>query len=164
MQLKLEYSLVKPKDPILCQKTPRLTKPGLETIMAYEFMVELLKKNTQRWLALAAPQVGCPQRFFVSDFVLLQPGNYECFINPRIERVPTRPSWYKEESCVSLPNIKVRVPRWREVGLFYTTLTGVDKWVHLQDMQARCAQHETDHVNGKLITDYVEPRSLIEIA
>jgi len=48
------------------------------------------------------------------------------------------------------------------VGLFYTTLTGVDKWVHLQDMQARCAQHETDHLNGKLITDYDEPRSLTE--
>ena len=154
MKLKLEYSLVKPDDPILRQKTLPVLQPGFELIMAYQTMVDLLKKNRYKWLALAAPQVGCDKSFFVSDFVLLQPGNYECFINPKYIARGYEPSWYEEESCASLPNVKVSVPRWREIKLTYKTLSGETKTVLLKDMQARCAQHEVDHLRGKLITDY----------
>jgi peptide deformylase len=155
MMLKLEYSLVKPTDPILRQKTNLIKKPTLETVMAYQSMVDLLKKNRFKWLALAAPQVGCPQAFFVSDFLLNRSGEYECFINPIITRKTDSVS-VEEELCVSLPKTKVNVPRSKKVTIEYTTLTGGKNILPLEGMQARVAQHEIDHLNGKLITDYVE--------
>lgn len=159
MMLKLEYSLVKPDDPILRRKTRLISKPDFETILAYQAMVELLKRKRYKWLALAAPQVGSGQSFFVSDFLLQRPNEYECFINPEISTHAEYNDFAKEEAeenCVSLPGVTVKVPRWKKIGLKYKNLFGEERTIILQGMQARVAQHEVDHLNGVLITDYLK--------
>ena len=132
-----------------------MKKVGLETIVALQVMQDLLKKHQFKWLALAAPQVGCPQRFFVSGF-LETPIGYRVYINPKITKLHSEPpeDVYDEESCVSIPGIKVSVPRWQRVYLEYETLERQKRTVILDGMQARVVQHEVDHLDGKLITDY----------
>lgn len=131
--------------------------------MAYQLMVDLLKKNHYKWLALAAPQVGCPQRFFVSDLLLNRPSDYEAFINPEVEVAVGSETIYSMEKCVSIPHTEVNVPRHSKIDLHYTTLYGEKRHILLEGMQARVAQHEVDHLNGIVITNYEDNRTKVEM-
>lgn len=100
---------------------------------------------------LAANQIGINARIFIQFFQNWAP---TAIINPVIIRA--KGSVHSTETCLSLPGVKVVLKRpdrvrvkgfnryWKPVDL---TLTGIE---------ARRACHEIDHLNGKLITDYIE--------
>lgn len=100
-------------------------------------------------VGLSAIQIGIPLQIFVAEIN----GVLEVFINPKIK--PTSPQ--KEidtEGCLSLPNIIVPVPRYKKIIVKYTTLQGTKTQKVLKGFNARVVQHEFDHLQGKLITDY----------
>ncbi|SMX26856.1 Peptide deformylase [Pelagimonas phthalicica] len=105
---------------------------------------------------LAAPQIGVMQRVFVMD-VGWKTGEMEpmACINPEIvSRSEARVTG--EEGCLSLPGVSVEVERFAEVELRYTDLTGERLTQPLAGFASICAQHELDHLDGKMHFDRVE--------
>ncbi len=103
---------------------------------------------------LAAPQVGLPFRMFVLDtgwkegepapLVALEPE----IVDPSDELATFT------EGCLSIPDRPVAVTRPAEVTLRWTDLTGTRHERRLTGIEAVCAQHEADHLDGRLIVDF----------
>ena len=57
------------------------------------------------------------------------------------------------EGCLSIPEIRGRVPRQREITVRAYDRNGEQVEVHAHDFPARVIQHETDHLDGVLFVD-----------
>jgi peptide deformylase len=73
-------------------------------------------------------------------------------INPEITIVGSEivEDW---EGCLSIPDIRGRVPRAREIKVRAIDRKGDRIELHAHDFPARVIQHETDHLNGVLFFD-----------
>ena len=60
----------------------------------------------------------------------------------------------EEEGCLSLPGTNVPVPRTNRVTLKFLNEDGQLVTLETQGFLARVIQHEFDHLQGKLITDF----------
>lgn len=103
---------------------------------------------------LAAPQIGVMLRVFVMDPGWVD-GNMTPFvmINPVIEWASDALAVH-EEGCLSIPDTPRRVARPAQVRIRWHDLAGAAQIAAFEGMQAVCAQHEMDHLDGKLITDH----------
>lgn len=107
-------------------------------------------------IGLAASQVGVNVRLFVMDIDWISgedaDHNLQVFLNPEI-------TWESEEDegategCLSLPGIEAEIFRPSSVRLRYQDEDGKFHERRMTDLEARCAQHEMDHLNGKLFVD-----------
>ena len=59
------------------------------------------------------------------------------------------------EGCLSVPNVRGLVPRYKEIEVEYTELNGDRVQQVLTDFVARIFQHELDHLDGILFIDRV---------
>ena len=109
-------------------------------------------------VGIAAPQVEVPKRIFIissrpniryPDAPLMGP---EAVINPEIISYSdeTVKDW---EGCLSIPDIKGRVPRAREIRVKAFDRHGERLELRAHDYPARVIQHETDHLDGILFFD-----------
>lgn len=62
-----------------------------------------------------------------------------------------------EEGCLSLPGIRVDVPRSEGIRFRYQDLSGTVHEENCEGLLARVIQHEMDHLNGMLIVDRISP-------
>jgi peptide deformylase len=115
-------------------------------------MIETMQEYSG--VGLAAPQVHHSVRVFVA---LLDPegrgeGDSVALINPEITVVGTDQveGW---EGCLSIPDIRGRVPRAQQIVVSALDRTGKRLELSLKDFPARVVQHETDHLNGILFFD-----------
>lgn len=106
---------------------------------------------------LAAPQVGLGVRLFVLNAT----GKERAFFNPSLVTASAQTS-EANEGCLSLPRLQVRVARPRKFMLTYQEdPSGPVKKCQFEGMTGRVWLHEYDHLQGKLITDYLaEPERL----
>ncbi len=112
-------------------------------------------------VGIAAPQISQPYRLFIvashpSDRYPHAPTmSPTAMINPQIldhgEGVVK--DW---EGCLSVPNVRGLVPRYREIKVEYTTQAGEIKQEVFTDFIARIFQHELDHLDGILFVDRIE--------
>ncbi len=74
------------------------------------------------------------------------------FINPVITSAGPEivEDW---EGCLSIPDIRGRVPRARAIRVTAMDRTGGKIDIASQDFPARVIQHETDHLDGVLFFD-----------
>ena len=100
-------------------------------------------------IGLAAPQVGINKQIIVIDI-----GEGPCvFINPKItKRLGCE---VKEEGCLSLPGVFVRVRRAKKITVCFLNEHNEEVSVVVDNLLARVVQHEMDHLKGKLLIDYV---------
>lgn len=114
----------------------------------------------EKGIGLAAVQVGVLKRMLVADVTWRdedgEPGEQYVLINPEILPTESEPNVYKE-GCLSFPDQFVDVTRPKGVRVRYQDLTG--EWVEkdFDGLLATCIQHEIDHLNGKVLTDYASP-------
>jgi peptide deformylase len=104
-------------------------------------------------VGLAAPQVHEPLRIFVALVGLEETADEaRVFINPVIAVVGTGivEDW---EGCLSIPDIRGRVPRARDISVRALDRHGVSFDMSASDFAARVIQHETDHLDGVLFFD-----------
>ena len=109
-------------------------------------------------VGLAAPQIHEGVRIFVAaiapqDEEPLAPGDEPMvFINPVITPVGIDlvDDW---EGCLSIPNLRGRVTRAREIQVTAMDRHGTKIDVTSHDFPARVIQHETDHLDGVLFLD-----------
>lgn len=108
-------------------------------------------------IGMAAPQAGVLERLFVMSVPSgdrdVRATRRVC-INPVVvaassEKIPSR------EGCLSIPGVLVEVPRSPWIDLEFTEIDGFTQTVHLQGLEAICAQHEMDHLDGRLTIDHL---------
>ncbi|WP_068118156.1 peptide deformylase [Tropicimonas marinistellae] len=114
---------------------------------------------------LAAPQVGRALRMFVMDTTWKEraPEPVVC-INPEITWTSPELAC-ADEGCLSLPGIVARVERPAQVHMRWTGIDGAEREADLGGIEAICAQHELDHLDGIVTLDRVDRdtrRALIE--
>ena len=82
------------------------------------------------------------------------------FINGRVEN-PSG-SCVDSEGCLSLPGIRINVERYESIQYSYLD-ENLNKCSKIfSGLLARVIQHENDHLDGKIITDYATPSDLLE--
>jgi peptide deformylase len=106
---------------------------------------------------LAATQVGVMARLFVMDCGWKdgRPEPLAC-INPVLSD-PSADLAARAEGCLSLPGLTVTVARPAAVTLAWQGLDGAHHSRRLDGFAATCAQHEVDHLDGRLCTDLAAP-------
>lgn len=148
---------------------------------AKELAQTLLEKENPRGVGLAAPQVNKSWRLFVA---VLGEKNQESekpelefFINPRITKFSPlqilggMDGSERFEGCLSIPLFYGPVPRYEWIEVEYQSLDLrelqkkgqaqiVSKMARLTDFDARIVQHEYDHLEGILFTDYTLKNNL----
>lgn len=148
-------------DPALTKKCKpidpnQLTQSDLEDI-------ENLKTtlNLTGGFGIAASQVGIDKRIIV-----IQVEKEKCSYQ-NCEDVPTtvmiNPIWKKKsektnieyEGCLSVPNIRGKVERYKEIELTYYNERGERMVRDIEGFFARDVQHECDHLDGIVFLDKV---------
>lgn len=104
-------------------------------------------------IGLAANQVGITEMLMTIDFE----DGPQALINPQVISV-SEETQTLEEGCLSFPGLNVPVSRPLEVSVQYTDENGYKQSVLFTDLYARVFMHEYDHLNGKLIIDYLNPQ------
>ncbi len=151
--------------PIVLYGDPVLKKKAIEVAEGDESVKEFIENMFDTMYAaqgvgLAAPQVGQSLRIFVVDTTPMEDeeenGLKKAFINPiMIEEIGEE--WAFEEGCLSIPGVRADVNRKPQIKIEYFD----ENWeLHeetFDGMKARVIQHEYDHIEGKLFTDYLTP-------
>lgn len=135
-------------DPVLRKKAAPVTTVGSGERMLIKAMWAAMYEY--KGVGLAAPQVGISQQIFVADS-----GDGDgpiAIINPKI--IKKAGSAKMEEGCLSIPGIQVKVRRPAEIWVQYTDENNQKVERHLTELLARVFQHESDHLQGKMIIDY----------
>ncbi|WP_209427132.1 peptide deformylase [Pararhodobacter sp. SW119] len=147
--------------PILRFPDPRLRRVAIpiaaitdETRTLANDMLETMYAAPGR--GLAGPQVGVMLRLFVID-VTWKEGTRSprVFLNPEIIEA-SEVEWTGIEGCLSIPGVPASVARPAEVTLRWSDLDGLHRTERLSGAEAICAQHELDHLNGRLIIDLMD--------
>lgn len=102
-------------------------------------------------IGLSAPQVGVPWRMFVT----ISPLRYGVFINPEFSRLHGHRRM-EIESCLTLPGRSAGRTRHTGAEMWSDSITGSGERVlhrSASPLEARCWQHEVDHLNGRQIID-----------
>ena len=109
-------------------------------------------------VGLAAPQVGVLQRLVVLDCVKDENDKPRPLImfNPEIVAASDETNVY-EEGCLSIPEQFADVTRPAEVEVRWMDRDGQKCKEVFTGLWATCAQHEIDHLDGKLFIDYLKP-------
>lgn len=118
---------------------------GPELLAHLSEMKIVLAKS--RGAGLASVQVGDARRIIL----VMVGGSVVEMINPIISKASMlRKS--DVEGCLSFPGqISRSIPRARQVTVDYRAPSGEASSITLTGFEARCVQHEIDHLNGKTI-------------
>lgn len=115
-----------------------------------ERMLELMHEADG--IGLAGPQVGCLERLFVCN-VTGDPKDDQVFVNPQLSDFIGHAEG--NEGCLSLPDVTVAVRRPAVCKIRALDVKGKPFELSAEDLLARCWQHEYDHLEGKMILDYM---------
>lgn len=106
---------------------------------------------------LAAPQVGVLSRLFVMDATWKEGTKTPLVcINPTVTQLGDESST-NEEACLSITGVSACVTRPNKIALGYTDAQGQRVETTLEGFAAICAQHEMDHLEGRVIFDHLSP-------
>lgn len=128
----------------------------------------LLLQNRPKGVGLSAPQIGKNWRVFVTlmnedESQDATPKDLEVYINPVITETSTEQTFGPDiedpilEGCLSIPKLYGPVPRFEWISIQYQRpgkngLETIEK--KTSGFLARVIQHEYDHLEGILFTDY----------
>lgn len=160
--------------PSLRKKTQKIEKVDEALIKLVSNLEETLDNHRNPpGVGLAAPQVNKLIKVFATKFPVSEsvkqdknelPGQIRHFINPQIIRACKRKKVLgvkKDEpdleGCLSMPGLYGPVPRHRWVELEFQILEDgklIKQKEKFEGFQARVVQHELDHLDGVLFTDY----------
>jgi len=136
-------------DPVLQRRASSVEVIRPEEKALIDNMLETMYIN--QGVGLAAPQVGILKKIIVVD---VGDGPMH-LINPAIaERIGSERA---QEGCLSLPGIMVYVRRAKRIRYKCLNREGKLTEGEAEGLLARAIQHEIDHLEGRLIIDYVNP-------
>lgn len=103
---------------------------------------------------LAAPQIGIPLRAIVS----VVDDKTQVVLNPEIVE-ESNEEIEGEEGCLSIPGWWGPVTRKERITIRGLNRNGKPIKIKSEGYEARCFQHEVDHLNGVLFIDHIKDRS-----
>lgn len=141
--------------PVLRAKARPLSASDVRTREIQKLIVDMIDTMVEyRGVGLAAPQVHEGIRLFVADLGARddEEGEPMALINPEV--VPVGSDVVEDwEGCLSIPDIRGRVPRFREVKVRALDRDGGRIELRAKNFSARVIQHENDHLDGVLFFD-----------
>ncbi|HEX9650667.1 MAG TPA: peptide deformylase [Cyclobacteriaceae bacterium] len=150
------YPIIVYGDPILKKRAEEIKKNELDVLQLAEDMFETMYNASG--VGLAAPQIGISKRIFVIDGSAVEEPQLEgfkkIFINPEIKDEDGLP-WPYEEGCLSIPNIREDILRNPKIRVTYLDENWEEHTEEYEGLKARIIQHEYDHLEGILFTDYL---------
>jgi len=163
-------------DPVLRHPATRVNPPD-EKLNELARCLEATMREADG-IGLAAPQIGISLQIAVVDLrkVEKRPSSLEIsgksvdwrtqmplfFCNPVITL--TRKREDADEGCLSFPNVYGAVRRSLRIRMDYQDLHGKPMSLQAGGLLARALQHETDHLQGILFIDRMEPEIRKSIA
>jgi peptide deformylase len=106
-------------------------------------------------VGLAAPQVGVSRRLVVLDVSDKDDERHPIvMVNPEIVRLGDEKRVY-EEGCLSIPEVKVEIERPADLTVRYLDRDGRLQELRADGLLATAIQHEVDHLDGRLIIDFL---------
>lgn len=132
---------------ILRKKSENIERITEQEIALFEDMLCTVRHFSG--MGLAAPQVGINKRIIVTD---IGEGPLK-LANPEVLKVKGKDAM--EEGCLSVPGALVNIARPDEVVVRGLNEKGKIVEVEAKGLLARVLLHEIDHLNGKLIIDYM---------
>jgi peptide deformylase len=143
------YSIRLFGDPVLTQRASEVTDIDAKLVKLAEDMVATM--YDARGVGLAAPQVGVQKRMFVYQIDESDPVT---IVNPTITE--SRGEWEYEEGCLSIPGLFFPIVRPKEIHLTGFDLDGNEISIEADELEARCFQHEMDHLDGRLLLTHLD--------
>ena len=159
-----ERSILRFPDPKLRQRSEEVGEVGDDLRQLVADMTETMA--AANGAGLAAIQVGVPVRLFIVEGHVTggaEDSPPKVFINPEIVEI-SEEAQTGDEGCLSFPDIFVPVKRGMRAKVRAKDLDGNVFEAEGEGLYARALQHETDHLNGRLLIDQVGPvkRELIK--
>ena len=106
-------------------------------------------------VGLAAVQVGELRRLIVVDASEEEDERKPlALINPEIVTFGTEKRIY-EEGCLSIPDVRIEIERPSTIDVRYIDTEGKQQEMHADGLLATVIQHEVDHLDGRLIVDFL---------
>jgi peptide deformylase len=149
--------------PVLRACARPLERQEIKSVRVQTLIDDMIETMLEyRGVGLAAPQIHQSVRMFVAvldedDQVPDRAGEGRepeptVIINPQLTIVKDEviEDW---EGCLSIPDIRGRVPRARSVAVRALDRRGNPFEIRESDFSARVVQHETDHLDGVLFVD-----------
>ena len=144
---------------ILIFPDPRLRKVA-ENVTKFDKCLEKLAKDMLKTMyeangiGLAATQVDKHIRLIVMD-LSEDRNDPRIFVNPKYEILEGYEMFEFEEGCLSIPGFNETIARPDKIKLVWQNLKGEMLHDTPEGIFTVCIQHEIDHLNGKLMVDYV---------
>lgn len=153
---------------------PLLRKVSQPVTQVTKDIKRLLRKmedamHAENGIGLAAPQVGVHLRIILITIFkeeIDKKGKVEYIeekVLPMMNPVITAYSVETEvgeEGCLSVPGYFDNIKRAQAVEVEFLDISGRKQKIRLESINAREVQHEIDHLDGKLFTDYLEPEKV----
>lgn len=106
-------------------------------------------------VGLAAVQIGIPRRLVVIDVSDKDEERSPlCLVNPQIVSLGEQTRVH-EEGCLSIPDVHVDIERPATLTLRYLDRDGEQRELEADGLLATAIQHELNHLDGKLIIDFL---------
>ena len=122
----------------------------------YTFVDQLIKimKRQPGGIGIAAPQVGIAKQIAIVDISPKIGGSkLLVLVNPVILLLKSEGIF--REGCMSLPDFTANVKRAEEIKVQWRDINFKKQEMTAFGLEARCIQHEVDHLNGLLFVDRV---------
>ena len=140
-------------DPKLRKVAKKIDKFDKSLEMLSQSMLNTMYKA--EGIGLAATQVDIHIRLVVMD-LSEERNEPRVFVNPEYKILDKSPYTY-EEGCLSIPGFNEEISRPSKILLKWQDLQGNFHEEKPDGIFTVCAQHEIDHLDGKLFVDYLSP-------
>jgi peptide deformylase len=143
--------------PVLRAKARSIDRADIKGAAVQKLIDDMIETMQEyHGVGLAGPQVHEGVRLFVATLDAGRdvdtPSEPIAIINPEITPITNEvvEDW---EGCLSIPDIRGRVPRLREIKVRAFDRNGERVEIRAANFSARVIQHETDHLDGILFFD-----------
>ncbi|WP_024805424.1 peptide deformylase [Nocardia sp. BMG51109] len=138
-------------DPVLRARADEVTTFDRELRQLVTDLTDTMRASGG--VGMAAPQIGVGLRVFVHDTGGGVAGH---LVNPVYEVVGSEEQT-GTEGCLSIPGLRYDVTRALRVLARGVDIDGAPVEFEAEGLLARCVQHETDHLDGVLYLDRLDP-------
>jgi peptide deformylase len=150
--------------PVLRQVAREVTPASLASAAVQSFIDDLIETMLEYdGVGLAAPQVHASSRivaYLPSDQRGGRASEPRVLVNPVLE--PATEEMEEDwEGCLSLPDLRGRVPRYTKLRVTALDREGKSLAFTAKDFHARVVQHECDHLDGRVFLDRMRDLSTL---
>jgi peptide deformylase len=136
------FSLRVEPDPLLYQQLdPFDFTLGHDLSKIESKMIEIM--TASGGIGISANQVG-----FDRQVIVIKPSGHDPFAMFNPEIIESTEEQIDEEGCLSFPNLFLKIVRPNKVKVKYVDKHQKESIIELSGYDAKCLQHEIDHLNG----------------